>query len=352
MTDHRCDASAAQASETANETLPAPWRNAFARATATAGRRAVGADDERSRAFARQGEGDRSGAGADVGDRGGRVGGDHPEDGFDEVFGLRARYERVRRDGEVERPELLVPGEVGDRLACAPSAHQRIEAPRGGGVEGSAGVGEQSGAAPSEHVRQQDVRIEPGRRADRLQRVARPHERPGDGNDPAAGRRRRAHHSSRVGPAPATRVWRIRRRPAVGVVARPAMQQAAVVPDHGVAGPPLVRVGVLGARLRVRAGRRGACGSRFPTSPRWTGRGSRRSSSSGRFPGSRAPACARWAAARRRGRDRPGPPGCGRRRSRESRGADRSSLSMSAGSFAQALRMLAKPVPPPSPGTS
>ena len=220
MTDHRPDASAAQASATTNEAFRAPSRDALSRATVTAAAERSEPTTSargRSRATAMA----IAPAPVPMSATGRRlVGPDDCEDGLDEVLGLRARDEGVRSDVEIERPELPASGEVGDRLTPSPSFHQRLEAFPGIRVEGCAGMREKPGAAAAEHVGEQDLRIETRGRARLSERRPRSGERPLDGDVPVAGVRHRApsrsgcgaHHSSSVGPAPATRVWRIRRR--------------------------------------------------------------------------------------------------------------------------------------------
>jgi hypothetical protein len=74
-------------------------------------------------------DGDRSGAGADVGNAEVRVGlgARESEDGFDEVLGLWTGDEDVRCDAEGEAEELLSPGEVLERPIGGAVGDKRAE---------------------------------------------------------------------------------------------------------------------------------------------------------------------------------------------------------------------------------
>ena len=163
MADQHFGASAAQASATTNDAFPVPSRAAFPRATATAAGETSEPRTNAPRALMCERERDGTGAGADIRDRRGVVRGDDVEDGLDEPFGFGARDEGVGSDDELQRPEFAAAGEIGDRLAGAPPFNQHRKTLHRVRGETLPRVRPNPGTAPSEHVREQDVRVEPRR---------------------------------------------------------------------------------------------------------------------------------------------------------------------------------------------
>ena len=206
MTDHRFGASAAQASATMNETLPAPSRSAFARATSTAAReRSEPSTNARGHSCASA----RATAPAPVPMSAMVVASSAETTPRTASTRCSVSGRGMRVSGvttSVERPELSVAGEVGDRLTVASAFHQHLEALRGSRVDACAGVRKEPGAAAVERPAEQDFGVEARRRARRFQCLAGSGKRLADRDHPVADRRRRAHHSSSVGSAPATRV--------------------------------------------------------------------------------------------------------------------------------------------------
>jgi len=91
-----------------------------------------------------------------------RLGAGEVEDGFDEVFGLRAGNEDVRGDAEAKAEELLRTGEVLERMlhgAARGQGAKGVEVARG---EVVVGVGEEPGAVAMEDVGEQGLGIATG----------------------------------------------------------------------------------------------------------------------------------------------------------------------------------------------
>ncbi len=87
------------------------------------------------------------------------------ERGLDDVLGLRARDEHARVDGQVDGAEALAAEQVGDGLALAAARGQVHERARLVGLEPALGIDDQRGAVDPQHVREQQLGVEPRRLA-------------------------------------------------------------------------------------------------------------------------------------------------------------------------------------------
>ena len=109
-------------------------------------------------------DGDRAGAGADIGDMKMRVGlgAGEVEDGFDEMLGFGTGDEDVGGDAEGEAEELLRASEVLKRMLRGAAGDERaegVEVRRGQVV---VGVGEEPGAVAMQDVGEQGLGVAAG----------------------------------------------------------------------------------------------------------------------------------------------------------------------------------------------
>jgi hypothetical protein len=115
--------------------------------------------------FAGKSDGDGSRSGADVDEFEARAEGevaDEIEDYFDEVLGLRAWNEHRGGDEKVGAPELLMSGEVLQRLSGSAAGDEPIVLRLFVGGEFALGVGVQSGTVAAEDVKNQDLGTDAG----------------------------------------------------------------------------------------------------------------------------------------------------------------------------------------------
>jgi len=124
------------------------------------GGRVVGGVDFGLREFFCQGEGDRAGAGADIGNfrRFERLG--KRKDGFDEVLGFGTRNEDGRRDDEVKSPELLMAGDVLCGHALGALGEGFVVAGVFLGTEFALGMGVKVSAIATEREHEEGLRVE------------------------------------------------------------------------------------------------------------------------------------------------------------------------------------------------
>lgn len=123
----------------------------------------VGGHEGGARPFVRQRHRQTSAAGADVGDRERRVTiGKQFESGFHDQLRLGAGNEDRRRDFERQIPELLAPGDIGDRLAACPAGDELIVLARETGRRRIAGGREELRGVPAEQPLRQQPRVEAG----------------------------------------------------------------------------------------------------------------------------------------------------------------------------------------------
>jgi hypothetical protein len=110
------------------------------------------------------GEGQRngSGAGADVEDLERLVVRDAVQDGFDEVLGLGSRDEGRGGDFEVEAEELLLAGDVLERLVAEAAVEERLVGGALLGREGTVGMSEEGGAVDLEEMEEQEFGVARG----------------------------------------------------------------------------------------------------------------------------------------------------------------------------------------------
>ena len=83
---------------------------------------------------------------------------------LDERLGVRAGDQHAGVDGEVESPELLLADEVGDRLTGLPPLDERSNPGQLLGLQGPVELNVELHARQTQHVRDQDLGVEPRRR--------------------------------------------------------------------------------------------------------------------------------------------------------------------------------------------
>ncbi len=160
MRSKRSCGSASNQSDSTNETLPMPRRAALRVASASAG---VETSVPTTRALRPRG-GDRqrhrTRTGAEVEHASLAIVRQASDRELDQQFGLGTRNQHIGRDLQIEPVEFAPSDQVGDRLAVAAAASERIEGLRLLGVHGVVGMRREPCAVAAEHVREQQLRLE------------------------------------------------------------------------------------------------------------------------------------------------------------------------------------------------
>ena len=115
----------------------------------------------RQRTLAGDGQRDRTGAGAQIGDPHGPVHGYALQRELHQQLGFRARDKDVAGNFQIERPESAMTEQIGDRLAALPRFHQLAKARFDGRIRKLVGMRVQPGPLALQRVAQQDLGFVP-----------------------------------------------------------------------------------------------------------------------------------------------------------------------------------------------